>query len=43
MHSMRYTVKLNKFDDLYNLFINSEANGELEMVKVWHLEDAYMK
>lgn len=43
MHSMRYTVKLNKFDDLYNLFINSEANVVLEMVKVWHLENVYMK
>lgn len=43
MHSMHYTVKLNKFDNLYNLFINSEANVELEMVKIWHLEDAYMK
>lgn len=30
MHSMHYTVKLNKFDDLYNLFINSEASVNTE-------------
>lgn len=42
MHSMHYTVKLNKFDDLYNMFIHSEANVFLEMVKTWHLEDTYM-
>lgn len=43
MHSMHYTVKLNKFEDLYNLFINSEASVNLEAVKQWHLEDLYIE
>ena len=33
MLSMHYTVKLNKFDDLYKLFLNSEAYVNLEAVK----------